>query len=52
QKLLRAKELLTSTPLTISEIAYSLHFENAGQFSTFFKKKEGVTPSEFRDRTH
>ena len=52
QKLLRAKELLTSTPLTSSEIAYSLHFENAGQVSTFFKKKEGVTPSEFRDRTH
>ena len=52
QKLLRAKELLTSTPLTISEIAYSLHFENAGQFSTFFTKKEGVMPSEFRDRTH
>lgn len=52
QKLLRAKELLTSTSLSISEIAYSLHFENAGQFSTFFRKKEGVTPSDFRERTH
>lgn len=52
QKLLRAKELLTSTPMNISEIAYHLRFENAGQFSTFFKKKEGVTPSEFRDRAH
>ncbi|WP_455633563.1 hypothetical protein [Parabacteroides sp.] len=33
-------------------MANSLHFENACQFSTFFKKIEGVTPSEFRDRTH
>jgi AraC-like DNA-binding protein len=52
QKLLRAKELLTTTPLNISEIAWRLKFENAGQFSTFFKKKEGVTPSEFRERGH
>ena len=52
QKLLRAKELLTGSNLNISEIAYSLKFENAGQFSTFFKKKEGVTPSEFRERAH
>lgn len=52
QKLLKAKELLTSSNLNISEIAYSLKFENAGQFSTFFKKKEGVTPSEFRERAH
>lgn len=52
QKLLRAKELLTGSSLNISEIAYELRFENAGQFSTFFKKKEGVTPSEFRERAH
>ncbi len=52
QKLMRAKEFLTTTDKTISEIAYSLRFENVCQFSTFFKKKEGVTPSEFRKRTH
>ena len=52
QKLLKAKELLTSSSMNISEIAYSLKFENAGQFSTFFKKKEGVTPSGFRERAH
>lgn len=50
QRLQRAKELLTTTHLNISEIAYSLHFENACQFSTFFKKKEGMTPSAFRER--
>lgn len=52
QKLLRAKELLIGSHLNISEIAYTLRFENAGQFSTFFKKKEGVTPSEFRERAY
>lgn len=51
-KLMRAKELLTGSSLNISEIAYQLKFENAGQFSTFFRKKEGVTPSQFRERTH
>jgi AraC-like DNA-binding protein len=52
QKLMRAKELLTTTDKNISEIAYLLHFENVCQFSTFFKKKEGITPSEFRKRAH
>lgn len=44
-----AKELLTRTSLNITEIAYKLHFENVGQFSTFFKKREGLTPKEYRD---
>ena len=52
QKLIRAKELLTTTDRNISEIAFFLHFENVCQFSTFFKKKEGITPSEFRKRIH
>ena len=52
QKLMRANELLPTTEKNISGIAYSLHFENVCQFSTFFKKKEGITPSEFRKRVH
>jgi len=52
QKLMKAKELLMTSNKNISEIAYSLHFENVCQFSTFFKKKEGITPSEFKKRTH
>lgn len=47
-RLLRAKELLTDSGLNISEIAYALKFESVGQFSSFFKKKEGTTPSRFR----
>jgi AraC-like DNA-binding protein len=52
QKLIKAKEILTTTNKNISEIAFELHFENVCQFSTFFKKKEGITPSEFRKRIH
>lgn len=47
---LRAKELLNTTQMSVSEIAYALHFENVAQFSTFFRKKEGLPPSEFRKR--
>lgn len=50
QKILRAKELLSGTGMTISEIAYRLHFENSGQFATLFRKKAGMTPTEFRRR--
>jgi transcriptional regulator GlxA family with amidase domain len=38
QKLIKAKEILTTTEKNITEIAYQLHFENVCQFSTFFKK--------------
>ncbi|MDR2919769.1 MAG: AraC family transcriptional regulator [Tannerella sp.] len=47
-KFLRAKELLDTTDLNITDIAYKLCFENAGQFSTFFHKKEGVPPLQYR----
>jgi len=47
-KLIKAKELLNSSNMTISEIAYELGFENISQFSTFFKSKEGVTASDFK----
>lgn len=47
-KFLRSKELLDTTNLNITEIAYRLNFESAGQFSTFFHKKEGVPPLQYR----
>jgi AraC-like DNA-binding protein len=45
----RAKEILVSERLTISETAYVLGFESVGQFSTLFRKIEGITPRQFRD---
>lgn len=50
QKILRAKELLAASGMTISEVAYRLRFENPGQFATLFRKKTGMTPTDFRRR--
>lgn len=47
-KFLRAKELLDTSQMNISEIAYQLSFETSSQFSTFFRKKEGVSPLQYR----
>ncbi len=45
-----AKEKLTTTDLTVSEIAYALGFEHAQSFSTLFKKKTSLSPQAFRQR--
>lgn len=47
-KLQRAKELLSTTNDSIKEIAYRLNFESPDYFSTKFKAKTGMKPSEFR----
>ena len=47
-RLLRAKELLTTTELSIKEIAYRLNFESPDYFSAKFKAKMGLKPSEVR----
>ena len=44
----KAKEKLSTTELSISEIAYELGFEHAQSFSTLFKKKTKMSPLEFR----
>jgi AraC-like DNA-binding protein len=44
----KAKTLLLGSGKTINEIAYELGFEYSQSFSKFFKKKVGVTPTEFR----
>ncbi|RYD51187.1 MAG: AraC family transcriptional regulator [Sphingobacteriales bacterium] len=44
----KAKEQLSTTSLSVSEIAYALGFEHAQSFSTLFKKKTKVSPLEFR----
>lgn len=44
----RAKEKLSNTPLSVSEIAYELGFEHSQSFSKLFKQKTNQTPLEFR----
>jgi transcriptional regulator GlxA family with amidase domain len=44
----KAKELLSTTELSISEIAYQLGFEYPQSFSKLFKNKINLTALEFR----
>jgi AraC family transcriptional regulator, transcriptional activator of pobA len=44
----RAKEKLSTTDLSISEIAYELGFEHSQSFSKLFKTKTNFSPLEFR----
>ncbi|MFA6060599.1 MAG: AraC family transcriptional regulator [Taibaiella sp.] len=44
----KAKHILTSTNMTVSEIAYELGFEYPQSFSKLFKNKTSFTPLEFR----
>lgn len=44
----KAKEILTTTSLSVSEIAYQLGFEYPQSFSKLFKNKTQVSPLEFR----
>ncbi|SDE57935.1 transcriptional regulator, AraC family [Mucilaginibacter pineti] len=49
QKLIdKAKEKLSTTGLSISEIAYELGFEHPQSFSKLFKTKTNLSPLEFR----
>ena len=49
RKLTEAKNLLSSTRKSISEIGFELGYNEKSYFSNVFKKKSGQTPSEFRD---
>jgi transcriptional regulator GlxA family with amidase domain len=51
-RITRAKELLISTDKSIKEISYELGFQSIFYFSNMFKKKEGVTPSYFRNKNN
>lgn len=44
----KAKEKLSTTDLTVSEVAYELGFEHSQSFSKLFKTKTNLSPSEFR----
>lgn len=49
-KLQRAKELLSTTDMSIKEIAYQLNFDSPDYFSAKFKIKTGRKPSEMRTK--
>jgi YesN/AraC family two-component response regulator len=51
-KIERAKELLIYNELTLTEIAYKLHYSNVAHLSNQFKKVTGLTPTFFKAMKH
>ena len=49
-RLQRAKELLSTTKFSIKEIAYRLNFDSPDYFSSKFRMKTGMKPSDFREQ--
>jgi AraC family transcriptional activator of pobA len=43
-----AKDLITSTELSVSEVAYRLGFQYSQSFSKLFKQKTNMSPMEYR----
>ncbi|WP_109852773.1 AraC family transcriptional regulator [Aquimarina sp. AU58] len=48
--ILEAKRLLIFSKLSISEIAFKLHFEDSAYFWKFFKKYVSISPKSFREQ--
>lgn len=44
----KVKELIVYNELTLSEIAYKMHYSNVAHLSSQFKKMTGLTPSHFK----
>lgn len=51
-KLEEAKSLLSYSDKTLSEISNYLCFSSQAYFQTVFKKKYGMTPTQYRNQTH
>ena len=51
-KIERVKELLVYNELTLSEIAWKLHYSSVAHLSNQFKKVTGLTPSFFKKIKH
>lgn len=47
-KIERVKELLVYDELSLTEIAYKMHYSSVAHLSTQFKKVTGLTPSHFK----
>lgn len=51
-RLQAAQKMLIETELQIATIANRVGYENPNKFASAFKKKYGVTPTEFRKTVH
>ncbi|MCD8124691.1 MAG: helix-turn-helix domain-containing protein [Lachnospiraceae bacterium] len=46
----RAKEMITSSSLTLAQIAERVGYTNYNHFNQLFYKRHGITPAEFREK--
>ncbi|MGB5556334.1 MAG: helix-turn-helix domain-containing protein, partial [Flavobacteriaceae bacterium] len=49
-KIERVKELLIYDELTLSEIAWKMHYSSTAHLSAQFKKVTGLTPTDFKSQ--
>jgi len=47
---LESRRMLYYTDMPVKEIAYQLGFDDIQAFSRFFKKQEGISPSEYKEK--
>jgi AraC-like DNA-binding protein len=52
RKLIEARTMLLNTGKSVSEIGYDLGYNEKSYFTRVFRKKTGVTPTEFREQMH
>lgn len=50
RRIQRAKELLKSSDLSVTEVCFEVGFDSLGSFSTLFRNVVGLSPSEYRER--
>lgn len=51
-RLRAAKNMLSDTSMSITEIAEAVGYENVLAFSKFFSRKENISPQNFRNKLH
>jgi len=51
RKMLEARRLLCYSRMKVKEIAYEIGYDDIQTFSRFFKKQEGICPSEFKENS-
>ena len=52
RKLIEARNLLLNSGKTVSEIGYELGYNEKSYFTRVFRKRTGVTPTEYREQMH
>jgi AraC-like DNA-binding protein len=48
----KAKELLTTSELSVTEVCFAVGFESVGSFSTLFRRYVGHSPEGYRKRIY